>query len=153
MSVEKVRNFFTDRNLKDPVFSLEENGATVDLAAKTLGIEPEFIAKTLAYNVKERIILVVTRGDARIDNKKFKQFFKTKAKMLKFEEVNDLVGHPVGGVCPFGVKDGVEIYMDESIKDFPYVYPAAGSNKTALKITPLQMKELTNASYIDVSIY
>lgn len=153
MSVENVRNFFLDRNLEDPVFDLNESGATVELAAKSMGIEPEFIAKTLAFNVNERKILVVTRGNARVDNKKFKQFFKAKARMISFEEVESSIGHPVGGVCPFGVKEDVEIFIDESIRDFEYVYPAAGSKTTALKISPYKMEELTNASWVDIATY
>lgn len=153
MSVENVRKFFLDRNLEDPVFTLDESGATVDLAAETIGVKPEFIAKTLAFNVKEKKVLVVTRGDARVDNKKFKQLFKTKARMINSEDVESSIGHPVGGVCPFGVKDDVEIFIDESIRDFEYVYPAAGSKNTALKISPSQIEELTNASWVDVCTY
>ncbi|SMC22739.1 Cys-tRNA(Pro) deacylase [Clostridium acidisoli DSM 12555] len=153
MSVENVRKFFLDRNLEDPVFTLDESGATVDLAAETIGVNPEFIAKTLAFNVKEKKVLVVTRGDARVDNKKFKQLFKTKARMINSEDVESSIGHPVGGVCPFGVKDDVEIFIDESIRDFEYVYPAAGSKNTALKISPSQIEELTNASWVDVCTY
>lgn len=153
MSVENVRRFFLDRNLEDPVFTLDESGATVDLAAETIGVNPEFIAKTLAFNVKEKKVLVVTRGDARVDNKKFKQLFKTKARMINSEDVESSIGHPVGGVCPFGVKDDVEIFIDESIRDFEYVYPAAGSKNTALKISPSQIEELTNASWVDVCTY
>lgn len=153
MSVENVRRFFLDRNLEDPVFTLDESGATVELAAETIGVNPEFIAKTLAFNVKEKKVLVVTRGDARVDNKKFKQLFKTKARMINSEDVEASIGHPVGGVCPFGVKDDVEIFIDESIRDFEYVYPAAGSKNTALKISPSQIEELTNASWVDVCTY
>jgi Cys-tRNA(Pro) deacylase len=153
LSVENVRKFFLDRNLEDPVFTLDESGATVDLAAETIGVNPEFIAKTLAFNVKEKKVLVVTRGDARVDNKKFKQLFKTKARMINSEDVEASIGHPVGGVCPFGVKDDVEIFIDESIRDFEYVYPAAGSKNTALKISPSQIEELTNASWVDVCTY
>jgi Cys-tRNA(Pro) deacylase len=153
LSVENVRKFFLDRNLEDPVFTLDESGATVDLAAETIGVNPEFIAKTLAFNVKEKRVLVVTRGDARVDNKKFKQLFNTKARMINSEDVESSIGHPVGGVCPFGVKDDVEIFIDESIRNFEYVYPAAGSKNTALKISPSQIEELTNASWVDVCTY
>lgn len=153
MSVENVRKFFLERNMEDPVFELEQSGATVDLAAETLGIQPEFVAKTLAFKVKERIILIVTRGNARVDNKKFKQYFKTKAKMLSFDEVEPKIGHPVGGVCPFGINNNVEVFLDESIRDFEYVYPAAGSKNTALKITPLEMLNLTKADWVDISTY
>jgi prolyl-tRNA editing enzyme YbaK/EbsC (Cys-tRNA(Pro) deacylase) len=151
--VENVRKFFIDRGIEDPVFELPESGATVDLASKTIGVQPEFIAKTLAFKVKERNVLIVTRGNAKVNNKKFKEYFKIKAKMLSFDEVEEEIGHPVGGVCPFGVKDNVEIFIDESLRDFEYIYPAAGSKTTALKIAPNKIEELTNAIWIDVCTY
>lgn len=150
MSVENVRNFFKERNLEDPVFELEDSGATVELAAQVIGVEAKLIAKTLAFKLKEKDILVVTRGDARIDNKKFRSFFKTKAKMLDFNEVEEITGHPVGGVCPFGLKNPLEVYVDVSIKDFDFVYPAAGSRTTALKISPENIQRFTNAEWVDV---
>lgn len=150
VSVENVRNFFKERNLEDPVFELEDSGATVELAAQVIGVEAKLIAKTLAFKLKEKDILVVTRGDARIDNKKFRSFFKTKAKMLDFNEVEEITGHPVGGVCPFGLKNPLEVYVDVSIKDFDFVYPAAGSRTTALKISPENIQRFTNAEWVDV---
>jgi Cys-tRNA(Pro) deacylase len=150
VSVESVRNFFKERNQEDPVFELEDSCATVELAAEVIGVEPKLIAKTLAFKLKEKDILVVTRGDARIDNKKFRTFFKTKAKMLDLNEVEEITGHPVGGVCPFGLKNPLEVYVDVSIKDFDFVYPAAGSRTTALKISPESIQEFTNAEWIDV---
>lgn len=150
MSVESVKKFFTEKGLEDPVFKLEECGATVDLAAKTLGVEPELIAKTLSFRLKDRDILIVTKGDARVDNRKYKDFFKTKAKMLDHDEVAKITGHPVGGVCPFGLINPIDVYLDVSIKKYEYVYPAAGSSFTALKIQPLKMQELTKAQFIDV---
>ena len=150
MSVESVKKFFALRGLDDPVFKLEECGATVDLAAKTLGVEPELIAKTLSFRLKDRDILIVTKGDARVDNRKYKDYFKTKAKMLDHDEVAKITGHPVGGVCPFGLISPIDVYLDVSIKDYEYVYPAAGSSFTALKIQPLKMQELTDAKFIDV---
>ena len=150
MSVESVQNFFTQKGLADPVFKLEECGATVDLAAKTLGVEPGVIAKTLSFRLKDRDILIVTKGDARIDNRKYKDFFKTKAKMLDHDEVAKITGHPVGGVCPFGLINPIDVYLDVSIKKYDYVYPAAGSSFTALKIQPLVMQKLTQAQFIDV---
>ena len=150
MSVESVQNFFIEKGLEDPVFKLEECGATVDLAAKTLGIEPALVAKTLSFRLKDKDILIVTSGDARIDNRKYKDFFKTKAKMLDHDEVAEITGHPVGGVCPFGLLNPIEVYLDVSIKDYEYVYPAAGSSFTALKIRPSLMQELTQAEFIDV---
>lgn len=150
MSVDSVKKFFIDRGLEDPVFTLEESGATVDLAAKTLNVEPALIAKTLAFRVKDRDVLIVTKGDARIDNRKYKDFFKAKAKMLDHDEVAEITGHPVGGVCPFGLKTPIDIYLDTSLNEFEYVYPAAGSKYTALKIQPSKMQELTHAEFIDV---
>lgn len=150
MSVESVKKFFIDNGLEDPVFKLEECGATVELAAKTLGIEPALIAKTLSFRLKDRDILIVTKGDARIDNRKYKDFFKTKAKMLDHDEVAEITGHPVGGVCPFGLLTPIEIYIDVSINEYEYVYPAAGSAFTALKIQPSKMQELTQAEFVDV---
>jgi len=150
MSVESVKNFFIEHGLKDPVFILEECGATVDLAAKTLGVEPELIAKTLSFRLKDRDILIVTKGDARIDNRKYKDFFKTKAKMLCHDEVAEITGHPVGGVCPFGLINPIDVYIDVSLEKYEYVYPAAGSSFTALKIQPSEMQELTHAEFIDV---
>ena len=150
MSVESVKNFFIEKGLDDPVFNLEECGATVDLAAKTLGIEPALVAKTLSFRLKDKDILIVTKGDARIDNRKYKDFFKTKARMLEHDEVAKITGHPVGGVCPFGLLSPLEIYIDISLKEYDYVYPAAGSAFTALKIQPLIMQELTKAEFIDV---
>lgn len=150
MSVESVKKFFMENGLEDPVFKLEECGATVELAAKTLGIDPAFVAKTLSFRLKDRDILIVTKGDARIDNRKYKDFFKTKAKMLGHDEVAVITGHPVGGVCPFGLLNPMRIYIDVSLNKYEYVYPAAGSAFTALKIQPSKMQELTQAELIDV---
>lgn len=150
MSVSDVRKHFTEKGLQDPVFKLEESGATVDMAAKTLGVEPALIAKTLAFKVKDNNILIVTRGDLRIDNKKYKHFFNVKAKMLEHDEVLEVTGHPVGGLCPFGLKTDLNVYLDISMKDFTYVYPAAGAKDYALKISLSDMEAVTNGIWIDV---
>jgi len=150
MSVESVKKFFDEHGLENPVFKLEECGATVDLAAKTLGVDPALIAKTLSFHLKDRDILIVTKGNARIDNRKYKDVFKTKAKMLDHDEVFDITGHPVGGVCPFGLLNPISVYIDVSLENYQYVYPAAGSAFTALKIQPSKMQELTQAEFIDV---
>ena len=152
MSVESVKKFFMEKGLQDPVLELEESGATVELASKALGVEPSLIAKTLAFRLKDRNILIVTKGDARIDNKKYKDFFKTKAKMLNHDEVSEITGHPVGGVCPFGLVNPIQVYLDLSLSKYEYVYPAAGSTFAVLKIQPSEMKELTQAEFIDVCI-
>lgn len=153
MSVASVKDFFVEKGLEDPVFKLEDSGATVELAATTIGVEPDYIAKTLAFHLKEKDILIVTKGGARIDNKKYKNYFKVKAKMIAHEEVEDITGHPVGGVCPFGLKNPIEVYMDVSIKDYDFVYPAAGSQYYALKISPEKMQRLTNATWVDVCMW
>lgn len=150
MAVEDVRRFFLERGYKDPIFEMEESTATVELAAKAVGVEPGRIAKTLSFRLKDRDIVIVTKGDARIDNKKFKKQFQGKAKMLSAEEVLEVTGHPVGGVCPFGLKTPIDVYLDVSLKEYDSVYPAAGSGNTALKITPMDMKELTKGEWVDV---
>ncbi|MDP4177549.1 MAG: YbaK/EbsC family protein [Bacillota bacterium] len=153
MSVESVRNFFIEKGLKDPVFELKESGATVELAAQTIGVQPDAIAKTLALHAKDKDILIVMRGSLRIDNKKYKSVFNTKAKMFSYDEVKEITGHPVGGVCPFGLKNQIAIYLDVSIKDNDFIYPAAGSQYHALKISPEEMLKLTNAEWVDVCEY
>lgn len=150
MSVEAVRNFFREKGLEDPVKELLSSGATVEEAAEAIGVDAALIAKTLAFRVKERDILIVARGDARIDNKKFKQHFGVKAKMLDAAEVEEVTGHPVGGVCPFGLRNPLDVYMDVSLKGFEYVYPAAGSKNSAMKISSSALQKLTDAQWIDV---
>jgi Cys-tRNA(Pro) deacylase len=145
-----VRRFFLDQGMEDPVFELEESGATVEEAAKTLGVDAALIAKTLSFKVKDKSILIVMKGDARIDNKKFKSYFNVKAKMLEHDEVESITGHPVGGLCPFGLKSELEVYLDTSISNFEYIYPAAGSRYTALQISPQELMRLTSGTWIDV---
>lgn len=150
MSVDSVVKYFLEKGSDNPVFKLSESGATVDQAAKTLNIEPKYIAKTLAFKTKDEQILIVMRGDLRVNNKKFKQLFKAKASMLNQEDVLEITGHPVGGLCPFGLKKPLKVYIDVSIKEFDYVYPAAGSHEYALKITPEKITCLTEAQWVDV---
>lgn len=150
MSVEAVRNYFISRGIKDSIVILPESSATVELAAQTIGVEPKLIAKTLAFELREKDILIVMSGDARVDNKKFKQYFHTKARMLHADKVLEATGHPVGGLCPFGLKNDLDIFMDISLKQFEYVYPAAGEINAALKITPENMQEITGAIWVDV---
>ena len=150
MSIESVKEFFINKKYDFSLLELGISGATVELAAKNIGVAPELIAKTLAFKLKDDNILVVTKGNARIDNKKFKQQFNCKAKMLTAEEVLDSTSHPVGGVCPFGVKDDLKVYMDITLKAFEYVYPAAGGIDAALKISTTEMQKLTNADWVDV---
>ena len=150
MSVENVRRHFTDRGLKDPVFELKESGATVALAAQAIGVEPGEIAKTLSFKLKDKYILIVASGVAKIDNKKYKNFFGEKARMLDAEVVEQITGHPVGGVCPFGLVQELEIYLDTSLKAYKEVYPAAGSKTAIMKISVDEMQELTKAVWVDV---
>jgi prolyl-tRNA editing enzyme YbaK/EbsC (Cys-tRNA(Pro) deacylase) len=151
MSLESVKKYFQDNKLMDlHIFETSESTATVELAAKAHGVAPALIAKTMAFGLKDREILVVTKGDARIDNRKFKDCFHEKASMLNYEEVLEITGHPVGGVCPFGLKNPLDIYLDVSMKEFEYVYPAAGSTNSAVKITPDRLQEVTGGIWVDV---
>ncbi len=150
MSVESVKAYFRDNDLPYEVMEFEASTETVERAAEALGVEPALIAKSLAFKVKDRAILVVTKGDARIDNQKFKKQFQAKAKMMSPDEVLEVTGHPVGGVCPFGLKEPMEIYLDESLKSFERVYPAAGSRNSCIEIGPQELARLTNAPWVDV---
>ena len=151
MSLESVKKYFQDNKLTDlHILETDESTATVELAAKAHGVEPALIAKTMAFGLKDREILIVTKGDARIENRKFKDCFHEKATMLNHEEVLEITGHPVGGVCPFGLKNPLDIYLDISMKEFEYVYPAAGSTNSAVKITPDRLQEVTGGTWIDV---
>lgn len=150
MSVNDVRRYFSEKGIEDTIIEFSESTATVELAAKALGVDPGLIAKTLAFRVNDSNILIVAQGDARIDNKKYKEVFKTKAKMTSPLEVEEVIGHPVGGLCPFGLKQAFDIYLDVSLKKFDYVFPAAGSRNTALKITPERLQALTKGLWIDV---
>lgn len=136
MSIEAVRAFFREKGIEDRVKEFSVSSATVELAAAALGCAPERIAKTLSFRVGEHVVLIVMAGDARIDNHLFKETFATKAKMLTHEEVEAEVGHAVGGVCPFAVKPDVRVYLDESLRRFDLVYPAAGSSNSAIGLTP-----------------
>jgi prolyl-tRNA editing enzyme YbaK/EbsC (Cys-tRNA(Pro) deacylase) len=150
MSLESVRAFFAE---KAPDISLIEStvsSATVVLAAEAYGVEPARIAKTLSLRVGDRVVLIVTSGTSRMDNKKVKATFGGKPKMLGLDEVAEITGHEVGGVCPFGLKTPLPVYCDLSLKAFDVVLPAAGSTHSAVRITPDRMAELTSAEWIDV---
>ena len=140
MSVQSVREFLKSNNLDYKIYELEESTATVELAAKAHNVEPAMIAKSMALRLKERYIIIVTAGDAKLDNKN-----------LKGDEVPEITGHPVGGVCPFGLKENFDVYLDESLKRFDFVFPAAGSANTSIKISPNNLKDITNAVWISVS--
>lgn len=144
MSLDRVKTYFATLGIEDRIIIASESTATVALAAKALHTEERRIAKTLSFHVGESVVLVVMAGDARIDNKKYKAFFGTKAKMLTAEETEVLIGHAAGGVCPFAVNDGVEVYLDESLKRFETVFPACGSSDSAIE---LNMEELARYSH------
>lgn len=152
MSIEKVRAHLDALSLGDRIMEFEQSSATVELAAKAVGCEPEHIAKTLSFHVNGRIALILFAGDARVDNRKFKDRFHSKAKMLSADEAELLIGHGVGGVCPFGVNEGCDVYLDESIRRFDVVYPAAGTSASAVR---LSIDELERAcapcEWVDVS--
>lgn len=152
MSIEKVKEYFDKFGLKDNVLELSESSATVELAAKALGCEEARIAKTLSFVVEEKPVLIVTAGDVKIDNSKYKSTFHTKAKMLKFEDVEKLIGHAVGGVCPFAVNEGVKVYLDESLKRFKTVFPACGSANSAIELTIVELEKYSNSiAWIEVT--
>ena len=135
MSIERVRAYFRDRNMEDRVQEFEVSSATVELAAQALNVKGQRIAKTLSFHVDDHVVLIVAAGDAKIANPKYKAQFHTKAKMLSHEEAETLIGHAVGGVCPFAVNEGVDVYLDESLKRFETVFPACGSSNSAIELT------------------
>lgn len=135
MSIEKVRAYLEERQLADRIQEFDVSSATVELAAQALHVEGQRIAKTLSFHVGDRVALIVAAGDAKIANPKYKAQFNTKAKMLSHEEAEALIGHAVGGVCPFAVNDGVDVYLDESLKRFETIFPAAGSSNSAIELT------------------
>jgi len=152
MSIEKGRAYFRSLGLEDRVQEFEVSSATVELAALALGVEGARIAKTLSFKTAEGgCMLILAAGDARIDNSKFKARFHLKAKMLTPDEVLEMVGHPVGGVCPFGINDGVAVYLDESLKRFETVFPAVGSGNSAIELNLDELYEYSKAlEWIDV---
>lgn len=150
MSLQSVRDFFLARQLDIAVIELEVSTATVALAAQAHGVEPGRIAKTLAFRLGDgRIIVLVASGDARIDNRKFKSAFG-KGKMLPPEEVVEVTGHPVGGVCPFGLAQALPVYLDRSLQNFDEVLPAAGAIHTAVRVSPAQLAAVTEGHWVDV---
>ena len=153
MSVEIVRNYFKENSIDKEILEVPVSSATVELAAQAVGVEPARIAKTLSFYTKEKdaAILIVTAGDMKIDNSKFKQFFGMKARMLAPEDVEHMTGHAVGGVCPFGNPDSVTTYLDVSMKRFDTVFPAAGSSSSAVEMTCDELETYARAKeWIDV---
>lgn len=151
MSIEKGRAYFRQFGMEDRVREFDVSSATVELAALALGVEGARIAKTLSFKKDDSCILILAAGDARIDNHKFKDKFHMKAKMLAPDEVLSIVGHPVGGVCPFGINDGIDVYLDESLKRFGTVFPAVGSANSAIELDLDELYKYSNAiEWIDV---
>lgn len=145
MSFEKAKTYLTEKGFGDRVIETKESSATVQEAADALGVEPARIAKTLSFVTPSGPILILAEGTARVDNRKYKDTFFTKAKMIPFEDVEPLTGHAPGGVCPFGINDGVLVYLDESLRKFDVVYPAAGNGQSAVRLTVDELYKVSNA--------
>ena len=151
MAIEKVKAYFREHGMEERIQEFDESSATVELAAKALHCEPQRIAKTLSFMVEDKAVLIVTAGDAKIDNPKYKAKFGKKAKMLSLDEVETLVGHAVGGVCPFAVNEGVIVYLDISLKRFETVFPACGSSNSAIELTIPELEKYSGyVEWVDV---
>ncbi len=151
MSVEKVQEYFNDLGLGDRVIIPEMSSATVEEAARAIGCEPKEIAKTMSFLVSGEPVLIVTAGDARVDNPKYKAAFHEKARMIPGDQVEEYIGHPPGGVCPFATKPGIPVYLDVSLKRFDTVYPAAGSGRSAVRLTVDELERYSDAAgWVDV---
>lgn len=151
MAIEKVREFFRSLGMEDRIMEFDVSSATVELASQALGCEPCRIAKSLSFITPDGPVLVVAAGDAKIDNPKYKAQFSTKAKMLTPEQAVELIGHAVGGVCPFAVNEGVRVYLDRSLKRFDTVFPACGSSNSAIELTLEELERFSSAvSWVDV---
>ena len=148
MSVEKVREYLTPYGVADRMQLFEVSSATVELAALALGVEGARIAKTLSFKIGEECILIVAAGDAKVDNSKYKHFFGTKAKMLTHEEAVERTGHAVGGVCPFALPDDVKTYLDVSLKRFKTIYPAVGSDASAIELTCDELEKCCGPNFV-----
>lgn len=151
MSIEKARAHLDKWDAADKILEFKESSATVELAAQAVGCVPARIAKTLSFHRGAEVLLIVTAGDAKVDNKKYKEHFGEKARMLSADEVEPLIGHDIGGVCPFGIKDGVKVYLDISMKRFETVYPAAGSASSAVALSIAELEAYSEYdAWIDV---
>ena len=151
MSLEKAERYLEHKGMLDRVIRLKESTATVAEAAEALGVEPGMIAKTMSFLQDGQVVLILTEGTARIDNRKYKDAFHMKAKMIPFEEVEQWIGHVPGGVCPFGIRDGVEVYLDESLRQFETVYPAAGDDHSAVRLSVDELEQIAGAKgWVDV---
>lgn len=151
MSMERARAHLKRYGLEDRIREFDVSSATVALAAEALGCEPAHIAKTLSFERGDGAVLVIAAGDARIDNAKFKAAFGMKARMLSADRVEPLIGHAVGGVCPFGVKEGIPVYLDASLRQYDIVYPASGTSSSAVRLTPDELYRASEAAgWVDV---
>ena len=151
MSLEKAEKFLEDKGYVDRIILMDAPTATVAMAAEALGVEPGMIAKTMSFLQGEEPVLILTEGTAKVDNRKYKDTFHVKAKMIPFDEVEEKIGHAPGGVCPFGINEGVEVYLDESLKRFETVYPAAGNDHSAVKLTIPELEQIAGArGWVDV---
>ena len=151
MSLAKAKKYLEEKGYVDHIIELEDSSATVELAAQALRVEPGMIAKTLSFLIGDTPILILTEGTVRIDNHKYKDTFHAKAKMIPFDEVENIIGHAPGGVCPFGINEGIEVYLDESLKQFTTVYPAAGNDHSAVKLTIPELEQVAEANgWVDV---
>lgn len=154
MSIERVKNYFKAKGIENRILELDVSCATVELAAKALDCESDRIAKTLSFRLGNRVILIVTAGDTRVDNAKYKALFGRRPKMLSHEETEPLIGHAVGGICPFAVKEGVEVYLDISLKRFDSVFPACGSSNSLIELTIHELEEFADSQgWVDVCRY
>lgn len=151
MSIEKAREYLRACGFEEKIQEFTVSSATVELAAQALGVEGARIAKTMSFKIGEEAILIVAAGDGRIDNRKYKDKFHTKAKMLAPDEVEALIGHAIGGVCPFGINEGVTVYLDESLKRFETVFPACGSSNSAIELTIPELEKISQyTEWVDV---
>ncbi len=151
MAIEAVKTYFRQYSMEEKIREFDVSSATVELAAAALQCEPQRIAKTLSFLVAEQAVLVVAAGDAKVDNHKFKEQFATKARMLSPDQVEAMVGHAVGGVCPFAVKEGVAVYLDVSLQRFETVFPACGSANSAIELTISELEKYSGfAGWVDV---
>ena len=151
MAFEKAKQYLEEKGYGDRIKVFTVSSATVELAAQALGTAPAHIAKSMTFMVENKPVMVICAGDTKVDNHKFKERFHTKATMLSFDQVHTLIGHDVGGVCPFGVNAGVAVYADVSLKRFPKVYPACGDAASAVELTPKELFEISGAlEYVDV---
>ena len=151
MAIEKVREYFKQFGIENKIQELELSSATVELAAKALNCEPARIAKSLSFKVDEQAILIISAGDVKVNNAKYKAFFGAKAKMLTPDEVKEFIGHEVGGVCPFGINDNVKVYLDESLKRFETVFPACGSSNSAIELNIQDLEKYSKfIEWVDV---